>query len=244
MAVQAPMTTRVQLSLPIPGLDEQTEPRRHHIIRRRCVSDPPAAVRSRRHGRRRTVNPLQMSLLDMLERPPVATVRSLLADAARMMASMDATSERLMELERIIASDLTAAPTDDEVDEEAEEELEMLPCCYGECMALGLGREHPCPFYSCRNHLGLETREDRDGNTLVTKVLIDPDEIDKAPHTCSLEAADRVWTPADLAAQLGMSVGLEELVQRHAVAKYRAGMVTVRDTVRGVAVEIDALPDV
>lgn len=57
----------------------------------------------------------------------------------------------------------------------------------------------PCPWYGCRHHLGLEVNRD----TGHLRVVLDPEQIELAPETCSLDVADR-------AAQ-GEEVTLEEV---------------------------------
>ena len=120
----------------------------------------------------------------------------------------------------------------------SEEDADEMPCTWGECQARGLGTDEPCPFYSCRHHLGAEVNDDGE-----VRVLIDPEQLDKAEETCSIAAARRRWQPLEIAAKIGLSLGGFELVQRHAWAKAYAEMVRVRDQHRGVEMDVAGLPD-
>lgn len=57
------------------------------------------------------------------------------------------------------------------------------PRTRGDCV----GGPRPCPWYGCRHHLGLEV-----GAGGAVRLAIDPDDLDTAPETCSLDVADRV----------------------------------------------------
>jgi hypothetical protein len=105
-------------------------------------------------------------------------------------------------------------------------------------MSLGLGTECGCPWYRCRNHLGINVRTD---GTL--QILIEPDDLDKR-ETCSIAVANRgEHGPWDVAAILKISNGLVELEQRHAWAKSRAALGRVHDESRGVDMDVDGIPD-
>lgn len=71
------------------------------------------------------------------------------------------------------------------------------PRTRGDCV----GGPRPCIFYSCRHHLGLEVNPD----TGHLKVAFDPELLDQAHETCSLDVADR--------AARGHEVTLDEVGQ-------------------------------
>jgi DNA helicase HerA-like ATPase len=77
------------------------------------------------------------------------------------------------------------------------------------------------------------------------RLQIDPDEIESARHTCVLAAtADgQEWTPISIAAQMQISLGLVELIQRHGVAKTGGLLARVRDERRACEMDVDGLPD-
>lgn len=58
------------------------------------------------------------------------------------------------------------------------------PRTRGDCV----GGPRPCGFYSCRHHLGLDVNRD----TGHLKVVLDPEQLELAPETCSLDVADCV----------------------------------------------------
>jgi hypothetical protein len=75
------------------------------------------------------------------------------------------------------------------------------------------------------------------------RVLIPPDEIENEKHTCVHEAASRAWAPVEIAAQLRVSLGLVELIQRHGVAKTGSLLTHVKDEARACEVDVDGLVD-
>lgn len=87
----------------------------------------------------------------------------------------------------------------DLVGEEPEPGVETMlrPKKRGDC----IDGQRPCPWYSCKYHLGLDVH--RNGKMTVH---IDPDELDEEAHTCALDIADQGgMLLGDLGAALGMS---------------------------------------
>jgi DNA helicase HerA-like ATPase len=107
-------------------------------------------------------------------------------------------------------------------------------------LALGIGTESPCPYYSCAAHLGAYVLDDG-----AIRVLIDPDELPSARHTCvhSAVADGEEWTPVAIAEQMRISLGLVELIQRHGVAKTGGLLARVRDERRAVYMDVAGIPD-
>lgn len=61
-------------------------------------------------------------------------------------------------------------------------DLPQRPRTRGDCV----GGPRPCPWASCRHHLGIEV-----GAGGAVRLALDPDDLDAAPETCSLDVADR-----------------------------------------------------
>lgn len=74
----------------------------------------------------------------------------------------------------VLPPDVPPAPPDDPQPQR--------PRTRGDCV----GGPRPCGFYSCRHHLGLEV-----GAGGAVRLSLDPDDLDTAPETCSLDIADR-----------------------------------------------------
>jgi hypothetical protein len=74
-------------------------------------------------------------------------------------------------------------------------------------------------------------------------LLISPDELESAEATCSLAASSRARNPDETAAVMHISLGLVELVQRHAWANARTFLERVRDPGRGVFVNVAGIQD-
>lgn len=83
------------------------------------------------------------------------------------------------------------------------------PRTRGDCV----GGPRPCIRYSCRHHLGLEVNRD----TGHLRLAIDPEQLELAPETCSLDVADRVAA--------GDEVTLDEVGQLIGVSRERVRQV-------------------
>jgi hypothetical protein len=107
------------------------------------------------------------------------------------------------------------------------------------CRALGLGtRERPCPFATCKHSLICDSTPDNK-----VHMAFPIDEIHDH-ETCSLRVAARGETPpVAIARMLGISLGLAELVQRHALAKVETALGRVKDLKRKVTLNIDGVLD-
>ena len=85
-----------------------------------------------------------------------------------------------------------------------------------ECLAEGIGTRLPCPWYSCRYHLGLD-----DGSG-VLKLRIDPDDLENH-ETCAMAVANRYeergLQVGEVAELMNLSEGSIEAVER--VAKWK-----------------------
>ncbi len=68
-------------------------------------------------------------------------------------------------------------------DFDPETDLPQRPRTRGDCV----GGPRPCPWAGCRQHLGLEVNRD----TGHLKVVLDPEQLELVPETCSLDVADR-----------------------------------------------------
>ena len=157
-----------------------------------------------------------------------------------LLSSLDSTSAALTKLAAVIVAD--ALPPRPAIvpppRRPAKPRKPGRPTHYSECIERGLGITQPCPFYSCRAHLGLYTLDDG-----TVRVLIPPDQIDTEKHTCIYAAADHEWAPVAIAAQLRVSLGLVELIQRHGVAKTGGLLARVRDERRACSLDVDGLSD-
>jgi len=149
------------------------------------------------------------------------------------MSWLDADDRAVRRLEAAISAMLPLP----EIDYTAEDVDEM-PCTWGECQTRGLGTTEPCPFYRCRHHLGLNISPDGE-----MRILIQPDQLEEAEETCSLVAARHARISDDVAVKIGLSLGGFELVQRHACAKANAAMARVRDVTRGAELDVNGIPD-
>jgi hypothetical protein len=69
----------------------------------------------------------------------------------------------------------------------ADEELPKRPKTRGDCLEGGSNAQRPCPYFSCRHHLGIEI------NPLngAIKFNFATVEVDEMPETCALDIADR-----------------------------------------------------
>lgn len=70
------------------------------------------------------------------------------------------------------------------------------------------GGLRPCPFVSCRHHLGVDVNE-RNGSV---RVIFPDVDIDEIPETCSLDVADQGGVTLERAAEL-MNVTRERIRQ-------------------------------
>ena len=98
------------------------------------------------------------------------------------------------------------------------------PRTYRECLAQGLGTDHPCPFLGCTKHLGLDDGM-TDGRLLSPhpiKLRLDPASLE-GHETCSLAVADknedRGLPVEDVGKLMGLSPGSVEAVER--IAKWK-----------------------
>jgi DNA-binding XRE family transcriptional regulator len=78
----------------------------------------------------------------------------------------------------------------------------------------------PCPFFSCRHHLGLEVSD-----VGTVKLLADIDSIETWPETCSLRVADDgPRHAADVSALLNISLATIQHVEHDGLLRARRGM--------------------
>jgi hypothetical protein len=161
--------------------------------------------------------------------------RSLLADVAWLLASLDESAAAVSRVAVAVVAIVQAPAPPAEVPVDADPYAKR-PTSYRQCLALGLGTEIPCPWYSCRCHLGLDVS----GSGAVTTVIA-PDDIDEAKDTCLYAAARRSWAPQEIADALGFSLSLEELVQRHALLKVLGPLNRTR--ANGCEMDVDGVPD-
>ena len=121
------------------------------------------------------------------------------------------------------------------------------PKSWGQCQARGLGTTTPCPWARCRHSLLCDIAPPSPKNQTEVHEVIDLsdtcDEILERP-TCSLAVATGGQVePERIAELLRISLGLQELIQRHALLKVAAALNRVRDLRRGVSLDVEALPD-
>lgn len=76
----------------------------------------------------------------------------------------------------------------------------------------------PCPFYSCRYHLGLEVHP----GTGRLILRIDPEQLEQAPETCALDVADRGGaTLEEIGQALGFTRERARQIEERAFVKLR-----------------------
>jgi hypothetical protein len=131
--------------------------------------------------------------------------------------------------------------------EHANNVLAFPPRTFGECQTRGLGTTTPCPWARCRHSLLCDIAPPSPKNQTEVHETIDlsddSNEILERP-TCSLAVATGGQVePERIAELLRISLGLQELIQRHALLKVAAALNRVRDLRRGVSLDVEALPD-
>lgn len=89
----------------------------------------------------------------------------------------------------------------------------------------------PCPWYSCRHHLGIDVSPSTGRITM----HIDPDELDESCHTCALDIADQGgMILEDLGAILGISRERTRQIEERGLARVAARLPVDRQPRRSV----------
>jgi|SRR5450631_914995 len=124
--------------------------------------------------------------------------------------------------------------------------LATFPKNYGECQRRGLGTSTPCWVARCKYSLLVDLAPRTSGRPKVRELIDLGDESGELfeRETCALAVAAKGQVePVRIAEILRCSLGLEELLQRLALAKVGPALVRVRDLGRGVEVDVDVVKD-
>jgi hypothetical protein len=110
----------------------------------------------------------------------------------------------------------------------ADEERPKRPKTRGDCLDGGSNASRPCPFFSCRHHLGTEINPVNGA----IKANFGTVEIDEMPATCSLDLADAGGVElAELPALTGLSYSRAYQAVHEATIRARALSVEIVDAV-------------